>query len=152
VTDEQFEVKWSTLMRELAEFRGAVIGELGKLARKHDETRAAVDRIAERQFEREHEENRYRRRLKAAETELERLSTLADGPNWQRDPRDVTGVHQVRELQEWRKQEEARRHDSGIWWKRQRWLWTIGIVIALGTASVIGCAGWVSQNLEVRKK
>lgn len=141
----------SALMGELSELRGALMGEIGKLAHKQDDTRRAVDRVADRQLEREHEENRYRRRLKAAETELERVSTTVEGPDWKRDPRDITGVHQVRELTEWRKEEERRRHDSGIWWKRQRWLWAVGIVIALSTAGVIGCAGWVATHVEVRK-
>lgn len=140
----------SAIMGEFSEFRGTVMGEFAKLARKQDELRAAVDRIAKRQFEREHEEDRYRRRLKAAEAELERLSALADGPDWKKDPRDITGVHQVRELQEWRKTEEQRRHDSGIWWKRQRWLWAVGVVVALVTASAIGCAGYVASRVEIK--
>ena len=150
MTDEQFEVRWSALMRELSEFRGAVIGELGKLAHKVDEGRRATERVAEEQFRREHDQDRYRRRTKKLEDEVERMSKLVEGPDWQRDPRDTTGVHQVRELQEWRKQQEQERRDSGIWWKRQRWLWAVGLFIALATAGVIGCAGYVATHVEFK--
>lgn len=150
-SNEEFANLRSAVMRELDEFRGAVMGELGKLSQKVDATKLAVERVADEQFRREHEQDRYRRRTKSLEGEVERISELVDGPDWKRDPRDVTGVHQVRELQDWRKQQEQERRDSGIWWKRQRWMWAVGIFIALGTAGLIGCAGWVAQHVEVRK-
>lgn len=148
MTDDQFSAFRSAIMGELIELRGAVMAELGKLTRKHDELRAVADRIASRQFEREHEEDRYRRRLKAAEGELERLSALAEGADWKRDPRDITGVHQ---LLDWKKQEEQRQRDSGIWWKRQRWIWAVGVAVTLVTAAMVGCAGYVATHVEVRK-
>lgn len=147
MTEDQFYAFKAAIMGELSDLRGAFMAEMGKLARKHDETRAAVDRIADRQFEREHEEDRYRRRIKSAESELERISALVEGPNWKRDPRDITGVHAV---YDWQKKEDERRRDSGIWWKRQRWLWAVGVVVALATASVIGCAGYVATRVEIR--
>jgi type II secretory pathway component PulJ len=147
VTDDQFSAFRSALMGELSEFRGAVMAELSKLSHKVDECRHAAERVANEQFQREHEQDRYRRRTKALEAEVERVSTLVDGPNWVRDPRDITGVHAVLD---WQKKEEERRRDSGIWWKRQRWMWAIGAVIALTTASVIGCAGYVATRIEIK--
>jgi hypothetical protein len=138
----------SALMGELAEFRGAVMAELGRLSHKVDECRLAAERVANEQFQREHEQDRYRRRTKALEAEVERVSQLVEGPNWVRDPRDITGVHAVLD---WQKKEEERRRDSGIWWKRQRWLWTMAVVGAVLTAGVVGCAGYVVTHVEVRK-
>lgn len=135
-------------MGELSEFRGAVMGELAKLSAKIDAAKVAAERVANEQFQREHEQDRYRRRTKSLEAEVERISALVDGPNWVRDPRDITGVHQ---LLDWKKTEEARRHDSVIWWQRQRWLWTIAVVGALAVAGITGCVGYVVTHVEVRK-
>jgi hypothetical protein len=147
VTEDQFYAFKATILGELSEFRGAVMAELSKLSHKVDEARRAAELVANEQFQREHEQDRYRRRTKALEGEMERVSALVDGPNWVRDPRDVTGVHQ---LLDWQQKEEARRRDSGIWWKRQRWLWAIGVVSVLLTASVIGCAGYVATRIEIK--
>lgn len=65
-----------------------------------------------------------------------------------------TGVHQLEDVRralaerkEKEEREEARRHESMIWWKRNRWAAVIGIVCSVIAASVTACSGYIAAKL-----
>lgn len=128
---------------------GRIAGELGRLHSKVDALSSLVSRSLNDRLTDREETSRYQRRVKALERETERLSELAEGPDWKRDSNDDTGVNHVNDLRIHRlEEEESRRRDSGIWWKRQRWLWIGGIATALLIASVTGCVTYAVTRIS----
>ena len=139
---------------------GLIARDLGSLSRRFDEHRGqsndklveirrAVDDVANDRLNDREENARYRRRIKDVEREVERLSEQADGPSWSRDPINDTGVHHIEDIQKRLDEADARKRDSEMWWKRQRYVWAMAIVIPLLLAAMTGCAAVVAKHLVV---
>lgn len=124
------------------EFRGAVLAELGRLHTKTDRLEGKVDRfgvnldrVIDDQFRDREENARYRRKTKAHERELERLSEAGDGPDWKPNPADNTGTHDLAVLKKEHDEEREEKIQSRRAWRNA----AIGFAFALVLATITGC-------------
>ena len=86
------------------------------------------------------EENaRYRRKTKAHEREIERISEVMDGPNWKPNPADDTGTHDLAVL---KAQHNEDRADKMQWRQQFRGALLVACLSVLVGVSV-GCITYV---------
>lgn len=154
MTDEQFYEFRASILRELDAHRGAVVSELGRLSKKVDETKHIAQQVFEEQIRREHDQDRYRRRLTAAEEEVARLSKQATGPNWERDPRDITGVHNLKDREDFVAMRSKFKEDKkrAEWSRQQKWVVAGAVFAILFTAFVTACVTTVASRVDIAPK
>ena len=125
--------------RALDDLRGAMMAEFGKVHTKVDRLEGKVDALDGR-LDRviddhliEREENaRYRRKTKAHEHELERLSAASEGPDWKPNPSDNTGTHELAVLKAQHAEDRA---------DKTQWRWQLrGALLAAALAAIVGIA------------
>lgn len=125
---------------------------LSSLHVKSDIIAQSFKRLADDRMEDRFNIERYGRRIAAMEHQMALISQKPDVPDWQPDPREITGTHdfnvikaQFEEMREKIKEEEKHKRDSGIWWKRQRWLWAVALLFVLITSG-LGCGSAFVMN------
>ncbi len=90
---------------------------------------------------------RYVRRTHAIERQLQTVSERPEVPDWRPDPREITGTHQLKEIQAAavRAARVDEMHASREWWREHLWM----AVGALLLATITGCAGYVLSRVTV---
>lgn len=129
---------------------------LKNLHDKVDELRISQGHIANDHIELYQTSKRYGRRIGALEHEVALLNAAnKDIPDWRADPSEITGTHQYKVIQKQQAEfaiklakEEQERRDSGIWWKRQRWIWVGAVITAVLIATIAGCSTYVISHLK----
>lgn len=139
------------LLNEMRDLRR----DVARLIDKVDGCYAAANRCTTLVL-REHEDRRrHAKRLRDVELQLERASALSPSiPDWEADPKEITGTHQFHKIQaehDALMKEEDRRRDSGIWWKRQRWVFAMALITGLTVAGAAGCTGYVVSTITNQK-
>jgi hypothetical protein len=144
--DDQF----GRIMRELAELAASVSG----LHVKSDIIAQSFKRLADDRMRDRFDLERYGRRIAAIEHQLALVSQKPDLPDWQPDPKEVTGTHdfavikaQFEELRTKQAEEEKRKFDSGIWWKRQRWIWIVALLFLFVSTCLGACSAYIMHNM-----
>lgn len=138
------------IMRALAELGESISG----LHVKSDIIAQSFKRLADDRMRDRFDLDRYGRRIAALEHQLALVSQKPDVPDWQPDPREVTGTHdfavikaQFEEMRMRQAEEEKRKFDSGIWWKRQRWLWIVAALFLVVSTVLGGCSAYVMSKI-----
>lgn len=142
-----------------AETMGRILREISTISTslsalhvKSDIIAQSFKRLADDRMRDRFDIERYGRRIASVEHQLALMSQKPDVPDWKPDPREVTGTHdfnvikaQFEELREKTKEKERLERDSGIWWKRQRWLWAVALLFMLFTTG-LGCGSAFVMN------
>lgn len=148
----------STQLDAIHEGIGALLRDVSSLATNQSALHVKVDalsrvvhRIAAERMRDRFDIERAHRRITSLEHQMALVSDKPDVPDWQPDPREITGTHdfavvkaQHEEMLSQRKAEETRRRDSGIWWKRQRWVWIAAALGVLFSTLLSGCVGYLT--------
>lgn len=144
--DDQF----GRIMRELADLGASISG----LHVKSDIIAQSFKRLADDRMRDRFDLDRYGRRIAALEHQLALVSQKPDVPDWQPDPKEVTGTHdfavikaQFEELRSRQAEEDKRKFDSGIWWKRQRWLWAVAVIFLVISTVLGGCSAYFMSKI-----
>lgn len=117
-----------------------ILRELGALHRKVDTLQATSTTLLTEVLHDKERSNRHARRLR----KLEVASEKSPAVDYQSDRSEITGTHELAEIQ----QHIRERRDSGIWWKRQRWVWAMAAAGALALATLTGCATYLATHLH----
>lgn len=94
---------------------------------------------------------RYVRRTAAIERQLQAVSDRPEVPDWRPDPREITGTHQLAEIQA--AAVRAAQHDEIVqgrkWWREHAALWTVAAMGALLLAGISGCVAYAVTHVSV---
>lgn len=101
---------------------------------------------------------RYGRRIGAIENQVELVSAappMTDVPNFEPDPKEITGTWQFATLKaehdaivQKTREEEERKRESAMWWKRQSVVWLVAATGALMLAAISGCVTYAVAQLS----
>lgn len=126
------------------------------LHEKQDSMMRALRRVAKDRLEDKSVLARHGRAIKTLQHQVGLLTEAAPNvADWRADPSEITGRHDIRELaksyaelEERLDEDEERKRESGLWWKRQGWIWAIAVLtILIGTAAS-GCVSYIFHRIE----
>lgn len=129
--------------RALDELRGAMMSEFGKIHTRMDLFDGRLKGVVDDHLEDREVNARYRRKQKALERETERLSEIADGPNWKPNPDDNTGTHDLAVMKGHVDEMRANR----TWWRENLGKTALTIAAAIVIAGLTACGTYVIAKL-----
>lgn len=144
--DQDIHIQLGRILREVANLGSSV----SALHVKSDMIATTQQRITDDRLRDRFDIERYGRRIASLEHQMALVSSRSDQvPDWKPDPKEVTGTHdfavikaEFEKMQAEKAEEEKRKYDSEIWWKRQRWLWVAGFFFIVVNVTIGGCSAY----------
>ncbi len=131
---------------------GSIARDLSKTANATTEVHVKVDqihswvkRLTDDRMRDRFDVDRAIRRVARVERQLAVVSDHASTvPDWEPDPRDITGTHQFDQI----KRDFEERQATQKWWRQQVGKTVLTIAAGLVLASIVGCAGYALAQIR----